>query len=99
MARDVENNRANQVPAFKAILIGGPCDGQTFSLYEERSTLLAIDYSKIDYPVNPAVKPAEFGLKPPVHLYELRSIAGIPLSLKSQVRTYFYDKEMQGPYD
>lgn len=94
------DSRKGEKPKFKAILIGGPCDGETYGIFEERSTVMAIDYSSLPYAfLDPAIKPDEFGPKPTIALYELRHIAGIPETQKSRVRTYFFSKLVQNTYD
>lgn len=94
------DSREGQKPKYKAILIGGPCDGETYGIFEERSTIMAIDHSSLPLAyLDPMVSHNEFGPKPTIVLYELRHIAGIPASETSSVRTYFYSKLAQNTYD
>lgn len=94
------DSREGQKPKFKAILIGGPCDGETYGIFEERSTIMAVDYSSLPFDfLDPAIKPNEFGPKPTIALYKLQNIAGVPETQNSKVRTYFFSKLAQNTYD
>jgi hypothetical protein len=89
-------NQELKAPKYKAILIGGPCDGKTYSLHTEESVILAIDPTKTT-PIREFECAPEFGSRPAICEYVLKVTKDTHM-LKSVVRTYFYNKTVQDPY-
>lgn len=91
-------NREGQQPKYKAILIGGPNDGQTYGLHEDRAVLMVMTPEAIArIPLGP-VRPEEFGLKPDIAQYVCKRIADAEM-MRSKVLTYFFYKLVQNAYD
>lgn len=91
------DSREGQKPKFRAILIGGPCDGETYGIYKEESTIFALDRTKT-IPFREMEHPLDFGPRPAICIYILKMIAE-EVMFQSKVRTYFYDKTLQDPHD
>lgn len=94
---DASDPKDVQRPPYKAILIGGPNDGETFGMFDARGTIFAVDRYSLATPY-PDTKPAEFGRKPRISSYTLKNIAESTIQ-SSVVRTYFFNRVVQDPYD
>lgn len=95
MTTGTGNPKDVQRPPYKAILIGGPNDGETFGMFDTRGTIFAVEPSSH---MHPAIKPPEFGRKPRISSYTLKNIAESTMQ-SSVVRTYFFNRVVQDPYD